>query len=120
MVATEKRKGQRGLMTSDPFAEAAKQVIERLPVQEVYQDAASGATKQVGHLLTDVAKSVRLALFPLQVLGALQDRAERFVDRAIRRVPESQRVSPAPQIVGPTLEGIRYEPEGTPIDEMFS
>src|SRR5262249_25304191 len=34
--------------------------------------------------------------------------------------PEEQRISPAPQVVGPVLEGIRYEPEGTPIDAMFS
>jgi Abortive infection alpha len=41
-------------------------------------------------------------------------------DRSVRQVPEEQRVSPAPQILGPVIEGIRYEPEGTPIDEMFS
>jgi hypothetical protein len=35
-------------------------------------------------------------------------------------VPEERRISPAPQIAGPVLEAIRYEPEGSPIDEMFS
>jgi hypothetical protein len=29
-------------------------------------------------------------------------------------------VAPPPQILGPVLESIRYEPEGTPIGEMFS
>jgi len=59
-------------------------------------------------------------LFPFQVAAAIQDRAENFIDRSIRRVPEAQRISPAPQLLGPVLEGIRYEPDGTPIDEMFS
>jgi hypothetical protein len=31
-----------------------------------------------------------------------------------------RRIAPAPQILGPVLEAIRYEPEATPIDEMFS
>jgi len=95
-------------------------ILEKLPVERVYMDVASGAAKELGHSLTDVAKTVRLALFPFQVLGALQDRVSGFIDSAIRRVPETRRISPAPQIVGPVLEGIRYEPEGTPIDEMFS
>jgi hypothetical protein len=70
--------------------------------------------------LEDITKVLQLALAPVQYLGALQDRYRAFLDRSIRRVPEGERVAPAPQIVGPVLEGIRYEPEGTPIDEMFS
>jgi hypothetical protein len=38
----------------------------------------------------------------------------------VHRVPEQQRVAPPIQILGPVLESIRYEPEGTPVDEMFS
>jgi hypothetical protein len=43
-----------------------------------------------------------------------------FIDRSVRAVPEENRVSPAPQILGPIIEGIRYEPADTPVDEMFS
>jgi Abortive infection alpha len=107
-------------MPDDPYAQAVAEVVKHLPVRQIYNDVGSGAVKQLGHSLTDVAKTVRLALFPFQMLGALQDRAQSFLDRSIRRVPEDRRISPAPQIIGPVLEGIRYEPEGTPIDEMFS
>jgi hypothetical protein len=65
-------------------------------------------------------KTIQLALAPIQFLSAYQDRLRGFIDSAVRRVPEKRRVSPAPQILGPVIEGIRYEPEGTPIDEMFS
>jgi hypothetical protein len=107
-------------MGDDPVEKIIEEVVKQLPVKQIYDDGASGATKQVGHTLSDVAKAVRLSLFPIQVLAALQDRAERFIDRSIRRVPNERRISPAPQVVGPVLEGIRYETEGTPIDEMFS
>jgi hypothetical protein len=56
----------------------------------------------------------------VQYLAAVQDRYRRFLDKSVRRVSEQHRISPAPQILGPVLEGIRYEPEDTPIDEMFS
>jgi hypothetical protein len=53
-------------------------------------------------------------------VAALQDRFERFLDRSVRQIPEARRIAPAPQMLGPILEAIRYEPEATPIDEMFS
>ncbi len=70
--------------------------------------------------MSDIAKTLHLALAPFQVLAAYQDRLRNFIDNSVRRVPEDKRMSPAPQILGPVVEGIRYEPEGTEIDEMFS
>nr|WP_223217091.1 DUF4393 domain-containing protein [Rhizobium cauense] len=61
-----------------------------------------------------------MALAPIQVTAALQDRFRDFLDRTIRRVPEDRRVSPPPQIAGPVFEGLKYEEAGTPLDEMFS
>jgi hypothetical protein len=104
----------------DPTTEFAKELARQLPVREAYKDIAAPGAKQAGQLLEDVVKALQLALAPVQLLGALQDRYRNFLDKSVRRVPEDRRVSPAPQIVGPVLEGIRYEPEGTPIDEMFS
>lgn len=98
----------------------AVELAKHLPVKEAYTDLAQPAAKQSGQLAEDLVKALQLALAPVQLLGALQDRFRRFVDRSVRRVPEDKRVSPAPQIAGPILESIRYESEGTPIDEMFS
>ncbi|MCK1637588.1 DUF4393 domain-containing protein [Bradyrhizobium sp. 157] len=39
---------------------------------------------------------------------------------AVDRVPAEKRISPAPEIVGPILEGVRYEREGGSIEQMFS
>lgn len=95
-------------------------IASQLPVKQLYDDAVSPAAKQTGALLEDVAKAIRLALAPIQLLGAGQDRFEKFINKSVERLPEENRISPPAQIIGPVLEGIRYEPEDTPIDEMFS
>ena len=107
-------------MGKDLIDDLAKELAKQLPLKDLYADAGAPAAKQIGLLLEDIAKTIRLALAPLQFAGAYQDRLRTFIDSAVRRVPEAQRVSPAPQILGPVVEGIRYEPENTPIDEMFS
>jgi len=109
-----------GSPSYDPASEFAKELAKQLPVKAIYEEGASPAVKQTGQILEDLTKVVHLALAPIQYLGALQDRYRHFIDTSVRRVPEDRRISPAPQIVGPILEGIRYEPEGTPIDGMFS
>jgi Abortive infection alpha len=100
--------------------EIVKAIAKQLPVKAAYTDAIKPAAKQLGHLGEDILKALRLALFPVTVAAGLHDRFERFVKHAVARIPEKKRVSPAPQIVGPVLEGVRYEPEGTTIDQMFS
>jgi hypothetical protein len=104
----------------DPTAAFAEELAKQLPVKAIYEDAAKPAATQVGQIAQDLVKTIQLALAPLQFLGAFQDRLRAFIDRSVRAVPEEKRVSPAPQILGPIVEAIRYEPEGTPIDQMFS
>jgi hypothetical protein len=96
------------------------ELAKQLPVKAVYRDAVKPAPKQTGQLGQDLIKTIQLALAPLQFAGAYQDRLRAFIDRSVRSVPEPDRVSPAPQILGPIVEGIRYEPKGTPLGEMFS
>lgn len=97
-----------------------KELVKQIPVKQIYDDGVAPTAKQVGYISEDILKTVRLALAPVQFLAALQDRYRAFLDRAVRRVAEEDRIAPPPQILGPVLEGIKYEPEGTPIDEMFS
>jgi hypothetical protein len=105
---------------TDPTSEFAKELARQLPVKAMYDDVASPAAKQTGQILTDIVKTIQLALAPLQFFSAYQDRLRKFIDTSVRRVAPEQRISPALQILGPVVEGIRYEPEGTPIDDMFS
>jgi hypothetical protein len=97
-----------------------KELVSKLPVEAIYRDGVAPSIVQTGSILSDLLKTVHLALAPFQLLGAYQDRLRNFIDNSVRRVPEEKRVPPAVQILGPIIEGIRYEPEGTPIDQMFS
>jgi len=105
---------------SDPIDDAVLELVRQLPIKEIYQDGLSEPVKETGKLVTDLIKTFRLVLAPIQFTAAWQDRLSRFIDHSVRQIPEDKRIAPPPQILGPVLEGIRYEPEGTPIDEMFS
>jgi hypothetical protein len=105
---------------SDPITKLAKELAGKLPVEAAYKEILSPGAEQTGQIVSDIIKAIHLALAPFQFLGAYQDRLRNFIDNSVRRVPEGKRVPPASQILGPIIEGIRYEPEGTPIDAMFS
>jgi hypothetical protein len=102
--------------TTAMATEVAKEIAKQLPIKEAF----GAPARQSGQILEDIVKTIQLALAPFQLAGALQDRLRSFIDRSVRAVPEQRRISPPPQVLGPIIEGIRYEPEGTTIDQMFS
>jgi len=106
--------------SDEPMSDFPTEISRLLPVKDIYDDAARPTARQAGIIGSDLMKALHLVLAPLQYLGALQDRFRHFIDNSVRKVPEDRRVQPAPQIAGPVLEGIRYEPKGTEIEEMFS
>ena len=93
----------------------AAEFAKQLPVKEAMEPGA----KEVGSLGADLIKCLRLALFPLRWGAEQFDRYDRFVRNNAEAVPFPRRIEPAAQIVGPILEGIRYEPEGSMTDEAF-
>jgi hypothetical protein len=104
--------------------EISNGMIERfakqIPTKVLFGNLASPEAEDTGRSSADTMKALRLVLVPVQAADALQDRLAAFLDRCVRRIPEERRISPAPQILGPVLEAIRYEPEGTLIDKMLS
>jgi Abortive infection alpha len=104
----------------DLASAVATELVKQVPIKEVYRDGLSPAVQETGSALADFVKTIRLALAPLQFTAALQDRYVRFLDRSVRQVPEDRRILPAPQIVGPILEAIKYEPEDTLISDMYN
>jgi hypothetical protein len=97
-----------------------EELVKKLPVERVYDDAASPSAKQTGKIAEDIAKCIHLALAPVQIGAAYQDRFRDFLDNSVRKVPEQNRIAPPPQILGPVLEGVKYEPEGSELEEMAS
>jgi hypothetical protein len=107
-------------MSDDDKEGLVKSIINALPLKEFYADAISPGAKVAGQIGEDLLKAIQIALAPVQLAGVGQDRFRRFIDKSRNRVSPEMQVLPAPQIIGPILEGIRYEPEDTPVDEMFS
>ncbi|WP_165405340.1 Abi-alpha family protein [Bradyrhizobium genosp. SA-3] len=104
----------------DLASAVATELVKQIPIKEAYHDGLSPAMQETGSALADFVKTLRLALAPLQFTAALQDRYVAFLDRSVRNVPQEQRILPAPQIAGPILEAIKYEPEDTLITEMYN
>ncbi|CAN7341585.1 Abi-alpha family protein [Ensifer adhaerens] len=75
--------------------------------------------EQIDRFGTDVAKTIRLLLFPFQLTGALQDRLERHIDRSIRQVPDERRIEPVESMAYPIVEKLRFQPEHDPITELY-
>lgn len=105
---------------TDLATAVATELVKQVPIKEAYQDGLSPALQETGSALRDFVKTLRLALAPLQFTAALQDRYVKFLDRSVRQIPEERRILPAPQIAGPVLEAIKYEPEDTLITEMYN
>ena len=98
---------------------ALTKLVPKKTAGKFYDDALSGPAKELGKLGTDVMKTARLLLAPLQVGAAFQDRFEKVCERIRTRVPEERQVEAPPEIVGPALEKMRYVRDETELWDMF-
>ena len=100
----------------------AGELLKALPAQvvgEAYSDAAKRAMVEAGSLGADALKTVRLALFPLQLAGAIQDRLAAHIERAIRSVPPERRVAPVQSLALLICERLRMHEDGELIGQLY-
>lgn len=88
-------------------------------VEKTYDDALSPGLKELGKVGSDLIKTARLFLAPLQIAAAYQDRLERFLRELNERVPEERRIEVAAEIAGPALESMRYLDEQSALWKLF-
>lgn len=86
---------------------------------EIYSDTASNTLKEASKIGVDFAKTIRLALAPLQFTAALQDRLARHIDKAIRQVPEENRTTPIESVFLPTAEKLKFQEESNPLTTLY-
>lgn len=67
----------------------------------------------------DAAKTLRLALAPLQYTAMLQDRVAMYFKRPADSVSPENRVSPAPSLALPILEKLRYQEDGDLLTDIY-
>ncbi len=99
--------------------ESLGKLVPKNTIDKLYDDALSAPAKEIGKLSTDALKTARLLLAPLQFGAAFQDRLEKICERIGQRIPEERRVQAPLEIVGPTLEKMRYVCEDTLLWDMF-
>lgn len=96
-----------------------KALVPEKVVEKGYDDLLSGTVKEVGGLGTDIAKTARLLLAPVQLAAAFQDRFRRMVERIAAKVPEERRIEPAAEVVGPALDQMQFLDDKSPLWLMF-
>ena len=88
-------------------------------LNDVYQDGLSGATKETGKTLENLAKAFHLFMAPVQLLAVAQDRLSAFCERARSSVPADRQQEALPSIATPVLLELRYMEDDNPITKLY-
>lgn len=99
-------------------------VVEQLPVKEMYTDLMQPSFQTLGKAGESILKFVAL---PLRFLGMtaeeLEGKYKAFITKALNKVEEDKRKSPPAAIVGPLLEHVKYvfdNEQEKVVEEMFA
>lgn len=87
--------------------------------KKAYSDSVKETIQEVSKIGVDVAKTLRLALAPLQYSAMLQDRLALYFKRAALKALPADRVRPAPSFALPILEKLRYQDDGDLLTEIY-
>jgi hypothetical protein len=87
--------------------------------KEVYSDGVKETFREISKIGSDAAKTLRLALAPLQFTAMLQDRMAMYFKRAADKSSPENRVSPAPSLALPILEKLRYQEDGDLLTDIY-
>jgi hypothetical protein len=96
-----------------------KEIIEKIPTDQIYKDLLQPAAKQVGNILENTVKVTRFVFAGIDYLATKQDRWQRYLARVSEKVEGADLIEANPQIVGPVLEGLAYCDELSLTTEMF-
>jgi len=96
-----------------------EKIINSKVAEKLYDDGVSDTAKEISKVGVDISKTARLLLAPLQLTAAFQDRVEIMIDRIRNKVPEERRIEAPAELVGPTLEKMKFLEEDSLLWEMF-
>ena len=77
-------------------------------IKRIYEDGLSGTVQEVGKLLTDIAKTLRLVSLPFQVGADIQERLTRQLNRVREAVPDERQQQAPAHLAGPIIERLKY------------
>ena len=103
----------------DDQLDSITKILDTDVSKQIYQQGLSGFVTEAGKFGTDLGKTLRLFTLPLQGLALLQDKIEKVLTNARKKVPEARQQDAPPQIVGPVLEKLKYLPENDELIKIY-
>lgn len=101
--------------------DAATGLVKAIPV---YEDAVQPSAKQIGKSLETVTKTVNIVLAPIKALVWGYEQIEGFISTRVaeklKSIPNSNIVTPPPQVAGPAVEALRYVGHDENLRELFA
>lgn len=99
------------------------EIVEKLSnskvVEKIYDDGLSSPVVEISKIGTDLVKSARLILAPLQIAAAFQDRFEIFLKNLNNRVEAERQIQPPAELTSVCIERMKYIDLDNPLWEMF-
>ncbi|THK41325.1 DUF4393 domain-containing protein [Methylophaga sp. SB9B] len=99
------------------------EIVEKLSnskvVEKIYDDGLSSPLVEVSKIGTDLVKSARLILAPLQLAASFQDRFEFFLKNLNKRVVKEDQVQPPAELTSVCIERMKYIDLNNPLWDMF-
>lgn len=99
------------------------EIVEKLSnskvVEKIYDDGLSSPVIEISKIGTDLVKSARLILAPLQLAAAFQDRFEIFLKNLNKRVEAEQQIQPPAELTSVCIERMKYIDLDNPLWQMF-
>ncbi|MCL6704621.1 Abi-alpha family protein [Pseudomonas sp. T1.Ur] len=87
--------------------------------KEVYSDGVKEIFREISKIGVDAAKTLRLALAPLQFTAMLQENVAMYFKQAADKASPKNRVCPAPSLALPILEKLRYQEDGDLLTDIY-
>lgn len=88
-------------------------IAKLLPLaNKIYDDVCSDAAKELGGILTEVMKTFRLVLAPIQYTATLQDNLRAHLAKSLRKVPEENLIPPVRSLALPISEQLKFHEDG--------
>lgn len=107
--------------TTKDIIDSVKGVVEAVPI---YDDMLQPAAKELGKGLLTVAKTVNLALSPLQgVVWGYEKIKDRFfpkIEERLKNVPPENIVTPNISVAGPIMEALRYTGSEEALSDLYA
>lgn len=99
------------------------EIVEKISnskvAEKIYDDALSSPLIEVSKIGTDLVKSARLILAPLQLAASFQDRFEIFLKNLNKRVSEEDQIQPPAELTSVCIQRMKYIGLESPLWKMF-